>query len=111
MKDFTINSCARANAEAQNALSIERARKRTTLPAKVVAVALTATLALGSTPALVYAATTQADATTTASSTSTASSAPGTGDVPSSMPSDGAQGAGAPPSGGGRHASVRCGGS
>ncbi|ACU94122.1 hypothetical protein Ccur_03990 [Cryptobacterium curtum DSM 15641] len=101
MKDFTINSCARANAQAQNALSIERARKRTTLPAKVVAVALTATLALGSTPALVYAATTQADATTTASSTSTTSSAPGTGDVAPSMPSDGAQGAGAPPSGGG----------
>ena len=101
MKDFTINSCARANAEAQNALSIERARKRTTLPAKVVAVALTATLALGSTPALVYAATTQADATTTSSSTSTVSSAPSTGDVPPSMPSDGAQGAGAPPSGGG----------
>ncbi|WP_281703017.1 beta strand repeat-containing protein [Cryptobacterium curtum] len=101
MKDFTINSCARANAQAQNALSIERARKRTTLPAKVVAVALTATLALGSTPALVYAATTQADATTTASSTSTTSSAPGAGDVPPSMPSDGAQGAGAPPSGGG----------
>ncbi|WP_314010012.1 adhesin [Cryptobacterium curtum] len=101
MKDFTINSCARANAEAQNALSIERARKRTTLPAKVVAVALTATLALGSTPALVYAATTQADTTTTASSTSTASSTPGTGDVAPSMPSDGAQGAGAPPSGGG----------
>lgn len=101
MKDFTINSCARANAQAQNALSIERARKRTTLPAKVVAVALTATLALGSTPALVYAATTQADTTTTASSTSTASSTPGNGDVAPSMPSDGAQGAGAPPSGGG----------
>ena len=101
MKDFTINSCARANAQAQNALSIERARKRTTLPAKVVAVALTATLALGSTPALVYAATTQADATTTASSTSTTSSASGNGDVAPSMPSDGAQGVGAPPSGGG----------
>lgn len=101
MKDFTINSCARANAEAQNALSIERARKRTTLPAKVVAVALTATLALGSTPALVYAATTQADTTTTASSMSTASSTPGNGDVAPSMSSDGAQGAGAPPSGGG----------